>query len=45
LAGPLDEGVSFADPASDKDFVAGGAMETMTAPTAMAGDTGKIANP
>jgi hypothetical protein len=45
LADPLDEGVSFADPTSDKDFVAGGAMEAMTAPAAIAGDTDKMETP
>ena len=42
LAVPLDEEVSFADPASDKDFVVGGAMEAMTAPAAIAGDSEKM---
>ncbi len=45
LAGPLDEGVSFADPASDKEFVAGGAMAAMTAPAAIACETGKMETP
>ena len=45
LDGPLDEGVSFADPACDKYFVAGGAMEAMTAPAAITGDTDKMETP
>jgi len=45
LADPLDEGVSFADPTSARDFVAGGAMEAMTAPAAIAGDTDKMETP